>query len=151
MGPEIVFPAAAFMAMGVEAMSQVSQALNLLEGKPMPKPPRYRVRNSTFPKALVLEEGKKKYIMLSLAARPGIKDSWHEFKVSSLADGIWAEKCRGLVRIEEDDRKGKVLYLKFKFDAADVGVVAPEGALAPFTHSTPGELWYKVSILATQS
>lgn len=109
MGPEIVFPAAAFMAMGVEAMSQVSQALNLLEGKPLPKNHRYRVRNSTFPKALVLEEGKKKNIMLSLTARPGTKDSWHEFKVFSLTDDIWAENCRGLVRIEEDDQRGKAL------------------------------------------
>lgn len=107
MGPEIVFPAAAFMAMGIEAMRQVSQALNILEGKPAPKSPRYRVRNSTFPKALVLEPGKKKNIMLSLAARPGIKDSWHEFKVFSLTDDIWVENCRGLVRIEEDDQKGK--------------------------------------------
>ena len=126
MGPEIVFPAAAFIAMGVEAMAQVSQALHHLEGKALPKSPRYRVRNSTFPKALVLEEEKPTKIMLSLSARPGSKDTWHEFKVFSLTEDAWAEHCRGLVRIEEDTHKK-----------------APAGALAPLRNPTSGKLWYK--------
>ena len=113
MGPEIVFPAAGFMAMAVEAMSQSNQALGFNEGKGRVERPRYRLRNVTFPKALVLEENDKDHkIMLTLAPRPGAKDSWHEFKVSSLTDGTWSEHSRGLVCIEEDVDFGKLSLLR---------------------------------------
>lgn len=77
------------MAMAVEAISQSSQALALVEGLPPAKNIRYRLRNVTFSKALVLEESSKDAtIMLTLALVPGIKGGWHEFKISSLAEDI---------------------------------------------------------------
>ncbi|EKG16355.1 Beta-ketoacyl synthase [Macrophomina phaseolina MS6] len=122
MGTDIVFPAAAFMAMAIEGVSQITEALAELEGKPKPARPCYRVRNSTYPRALVLEEGKKTNVMLRLNKR----GSWYEFEVSSLVGSAWAENCRGLVRVEDF-----------------VHQTAPEGALAPLRHPTPGRLWYK--------
>ena len=88
--------------MAIEAMSQLSHALHTLEHKPLPERPCYRVRNATFSKALVLEEGREHNVMIALGARTGSKDSWHEFKIHSLMNGSWVEHSRGLVRVEQD-------------------------------------------------
>ena len=103
MGPEIVFPAAGFMAMAVEAIYQSNKALTRLECKPPIKRPRYRFRDVTFNKALVLEEGEEHKIMLNLNSFPGgSRSDWHEFMVSSLIQDIWKENSRGLIRVEEE-------------------------------------------------
>ncbi|KAF2119266.1 hypothetical protein BDV96DRAFT_596010 [Lophiotrema nucula] len=126
MGPEIVFPAAGFMAMAIEGVAQINTALNVLEEKPMPVKPAFRVRNATFPKALVLEEGKKTNIMLSLAPRDKTSHQWYKFKVTSLQEGVWNEHSSGLVRIEEDhSRKAK------------------DGSLGPLSPKVDAQLWYK--------
>ncbi|KAL6716017.1 hypothetical protein ACLMJK_006979 [Lecanora helva] len=126
MGPEIVFPAAGFMAMAVEAIHQVSEALSQLESKNSIKCPQYRLRDVTFNKALVLEEGEDHKIMLTLAPAPGGRNEWHEFVVSSLNDNSWKENSRGLIRVEED-----------------AGLKASEATLKPLTRTTPGQAWYK--------
>ena len=106
MGDDIVFPAAGFMAMAIEAVSQTSQALSILEGEPKPRQARYRLRDVTFPKALVLEDNSDdRKIMLSLNKVTG--GSWHEFKVTSLTGDAWLENSRGLVRVEDDIESGK--------------------------------------------
>lgn len=92
------------VVMAIEAMNQLARALNHIEGKPLPKHPCYRVRNATFLRALVLEEGKGQPIMIGLAARVGARDSWYEFKIHSLVNNSWLEHSRGLVRIETDRR-----------------------------------------------
>jgi hypothetical protein len=126
MGPEIVFPAAGFMAMAVEAIYQSNEALTRLESKTPIEHPRYRLRNVTFDKALVLEEGEQHKIMLTLTPVPGGKSDWHEFLVSSLIDGAWKENSRGLIRVE-----------------GSVESKASEATLRPLTHTTPGQMWYK--------
>ena len=126
MGPEIVFPAAGFMAMAVEAIHQVNEALSQLESRNPIKSPQYRLRNVTFDKALVLEEGEEHKIMLTLAPAPGGRNEWHEFVVSSLNDSVWKENSRGLVRVEEE-----------------VELKASEATLKPLTHTTAGQAWYK--------
>ena len=126
MGPEIVFPAAGFMAMAVEAIYQSNEALTQLENKNPIQHARYRLRNVTFDKALVLEEGEEHKIMLALTPVPGGRSDWHEFVVSSLIDGAWKENSRGLVRVEEDNEPK-----------------ASEATLRPLTHTTPGQMWYK--------
>ncbi|KAK8175661.1 putative PKS-like enzyme [Phyllosticta citrichinensis] len=65
--------------MAIEGASQISEALSVLEQKPRPSNPTYHVRNITFPKALVLEEGEKSKIMLSMASRTGKSDPWSDF------------------------------------------------------------------------
>lgn len=106
MGDDIVFPAAGFMAMAIEAISQTSQALSILEGKPKPYQARHRLRDVTFPKALVLEDNSDDCkIMLSLNKVTG--GSWHQFKVTSLVGDVWLENSRGLVRVEEEVESGK--------------------------------------------
>ncbi|KAL8912790.1 MAG: hypothetical protein Q9171_002248 [Xanthocarpia ochracea] len=126
MGQEIVFPAAGFIAMAVEAIYQSNEALTQLESQVPIECPRYRLRNVTFDKALVLEEGEEHKIMLTLSPVPGGKSSWNEFVVSSLLDGVWKENSRGLIRVEEE-----------------VDSRASEATLKPLTHTTPGQTWYK--------
>lgn len=106
LGSDIVVPGAAMVVMAIEAMAQVVHALNRVENKPLPTKPCYRVRNVTFSRALVLEEGQKQTIMIALATRAGSRDSWFEFKIHSLVSGSWLEHSRGLVRVEEDRQIG---------------------------------------------
>ena len=116
LGSDIVVPGAAIVVMAVEAMSQLTYALHTLERKPLPRHPCYRVRNATFSRALVLEEGRKQTIMITLGARAGSRDSWHEFKIHSLVNGSWFEHSRGLVRAEEDHRIS--MFAQFRYEHA---------------------------------
>jgi hypothetical protein len=105
MGQDIVFPAAGFIAMAVEALYQARQAIDPIDEALLSERYRYRLRNSTFPKALVLQEnGLGTKVMLTLAQQ---NDSWHEFTVSSLTGETWSEHSRGLIRLEEATRSGK--------------------------------------------
>lgn len=131
--------------MAIEGVDQITKALATLEGKPEPARPCYRVRNSIYPRALVLEEGKKTDVMLRLT-KQGV---WYEFEVTSLTGDVWNENCRGLVRIEEAMPTSKspfsfcalpIDHFSFRADALSA---APEGVLAPLRHPTPGRLWYK--------
>jgi hypothetical protein len=106
MGQEIVFPAAGYMAMAVEAIYQSSVALGLIQGKNQTNRDCYKLRNVTFPKALVLQEGAGHKVMLSLTPVSGTKDLWHEFMVASLTDDVWNEHSRGLICLKDDTEPG---------------------------------------------
>ena len=107
LGSDIVVPGAMMLVIAVEAMAQLTCALHNLEGKPLPKPSCYRVRNATFSRALVLQEMETQTIMTTLVARAGSTDSWYEFKIHSLVNGSWLENSRGLVRVEQDRQIGQ--------------------------------------------
>lgn len=126
LGTDIVIPGAAMIVMAVEAIAQRAEALYLLEGKPKPKAPSFRVRNTTFTRALVLQQGHRMAIQTELRTRSGSRDAWLEFIIRSLVNGTWMENSRGLVKVEED-----------------LQVVAPEGCLQPLQNSIPGRLWYE--------
>lgn len=86
--------------MGIEGMRQIAEAQAAQQQVPAPLSPRYRIRNSTFPRALVLEEGKPSSIMTTMAKAPGTNNPWYEFKVLSKNADVWSEHSRGLIRIE---------------------------------------------------
>jgi hypothetical protein len=142
MGQDIVFPAAAFVAMGVEALYQARQAIDFMEPSTLIEKYRYRLRNVTFPKALVLQEkGVGHKIMVTLASR---QDSWHEFKISSLTtEDTWVEHSCGFVCLEEDPGQGNCSPHTIWIVKVDQVLVAPKSALAPLSHPVPGRLWYK--------
>ena len=102
------------VVMAVEAMAQLAHALHELEGRPLPKPPCYRVRNATFSRALVLQERETQTIMTTLGARAGSKGSWYEFKIHSLVNGSWLEHSRGLVSVEQDRRRSKQSIMRHR-------------------------------------
>ncbi|RYP67662.1 hypothetical protein DL771_007129 [Monosporascus sp. 5C6A] len=129
MGPEIVFPAAGFIAMAIEAIRQSTEALRTLENKILPTNYHYKLRDITFPRALVLEDSDEAAkVMLALNPRAGAKDSWHEFKISSQVEGAWLENCRGLIKIEETTPETSTTF---------------EGTVEPLVDPVPGSLWYK--------
>ena len=144
MGSDIVFPAAAYLAMAVEAIYQSSKSLAFSNWKDQADGTRFRLRDITFAKALVLQDGGIEHrIMLTLTPRPGAKAAWHEFKISSLTDDVWTEHCHGLVSLEEDTKDGKCLFRSRPRIAADTAPVAPESALKPLKFPTSAHLWYK--------
>ncbi|KAJ5997672.1 beta-ketoacyl synthase domain-containing protein [Penicillium canescens] len=126
MGPDIVFPAAGFVSMAIEAIRQKTEALNILDGKPGPKVPSYRLRNLTFNRALVLEERKPCKVMLTLTPRSGSGTAWHDYKVSSLVDGVWRENSAGLIQVTNQVER-----------------VASAHDIRNLEYPADGRLWYK--------
>lgn len=105
MASEVIFPAAGFISMAIEAIYQSYSALknetvsvNQLS---------YRLRNVTFHKALVLEEEFDTKVMLNLAPRPGSK-SWYDFSIVSSNQGSWVEHSSGMIQIEKNPIEGKL-------------------------------------------
>ncbi|KAL4867992.1 hypothetical protein BDV12DRAFT_209443 [Aspergillus spectabilis] len=128
MGPEIVFPGAAFCAMAIEAMYQCVQMTRPVEGVTRSDQLRYRLRNIKFEKALVLQEDRPVKVTLTLSPHPGSKDAWYDFRVLSHQDDAPVnDHCHGLIRIEsaETVEKGS---------AAD---------LEPLRNTTKAAIWYK--------
>lgn len=104
MGEDIVFPAAGFMSMAVEALYQASRAGIFIERSVFEEKYRYRLRNITFSKALVLtEDATGRQIMTTLMPS---QERWYEFRISSLTDETWNEHSRGLISLEENSKQG---------------------------------------------
>ena len=108
MGSDVIFPAAAYLAMAVEAIHQSDQSPGYLDGKDTPERTCFRLRDIFFTKALVLQDGGVEHkIMLTLSPRPGAKAAWHEFRISSRTDDVWNEHCHGLISLEPDSKESK--------------------------------------------
>lgn len=101
MGPDIIFPAAGFIAMAIEGIHQITEALSSKDKATIFTNKGFRLRNSTFPRAMVLEEGKKLTVMLTMARAPGVGNPWHDFRVRSKVADVWNEHCKGSIRVEE--------------------------------------------------
>lgn len=133
MGPDVLVPGMAFVAMAVEAMYQKHCVLHpdASTGAQRPSDLAYRFRNVKFDRAVVVEEGKPTTLLLTLASVPG-SDEWHEFRVRTTAaedQNIVYEHCKGLVRVQE--------------------AIGADGALhgddlAPLRHPQSAEPWYKL-------
>ncbi|KAI0406831.1 hypothetical protein F4802DRAFT_612982 [Xylaria palmicola] len=105
--PDVVFPAAGYIAMAIEA------ALRTYEepGELHLKPTGYTLRNISIKTALRLpEDGHGVEVILSMEledAAPTALSSWASFSISSVGrsdvdsiDGTWIEHCTGIVKIE---------------------------------------------------
>lgn len=103
MRTDVIFPAAGYIAMAMEAIYQTHtiQSSETNRGYSYAGALQYHLRNIKFDKALVLEEGTESKLMLSLNPLAGTKDTWYEFRVSSSNDGTTTtHHCTGLVRTE---------------------------------------------------
>ena len=126
LGSDVVFPAAGYIAMAIEAVYQTAWMTTWKEEAP-PKH-RFRLRDVKLSRALVLQEDSETRMMLSLTPVPGSTRSWFEFKVSSLRDDdTWMEHSTGLVRVEMEYRDKP----------------AAPGAIEPLQHATSARSWYK--------
>ncbi|VUC25932.1 unnamed protein product [Clonostachys rosea] len=94
LGADIIFPAAGYMVMALEAMRQVSGTED------------YSLRNVTLKSALVMLESSEVETMFSL--RPlrlthRLDSIWHEFNISSYNGTTWTKHCAGQIRAGSDN------------------------------------------------
>ncbi|KAK7959096.1 Beta-ketoacyl synthase [Apiospora aurea] len=84
LGTEVIFPAAAYVSMAVEAMFQTAKCAGI-EG---------------FANIEDISQVSHWYMHLSVPQPPvsGQKEGWYRFKISTLRATIWTEHCHGLVR-----------------------------------------------------
>ncbi|KAL1957332.1 hypothetical protein VTO42DRAFT_6121 [Malbranchea cinnamomea] len=88
----IIFPAAAYMCMAIEAVRQT-----------LPDITKYTLKDVSFISALVIPEKPKQPIEIQLTLRSAEKagPEWKEFNIISInTDGASAEHCRGLISTE---------------------------------------------------
>ncbi|KAL7620421.1 hypothetical protein AAE478_009416 [Parahypoxylon ruwenzoriense] len=105
----VVFPAAGYIAMAIEAARQA----RLMSSRVLPAPKRFRLRSTCLSTALVIPSGDAG-VETSLSLRPvpdGDRDSsakWWEFRIFSHSEAQgWNEHCRGQITIDsEDDDEG---------------------------------------------
>jgi Polyketide synthase dehydratase len=93
--------------MATEAIYQMSRSTYRTEETTEVYNVSYRLRNINFARALVLDDGTDHKIFLSLTPCMGSKDSWHEFKISSLREDLWTEHCRGLICLLLEEEEGE--------------------------------------------
>lgn len=127
MGGDAIMPAAGYLTIAVEALFQKLRALNPDEVPATPNELAYCFRNVRFQRAMVVEENRDVRMMLTMNKVPG-GDDWHEFRISSTAEGdVTAEHCFGLIRTTQDV----------------VDDVAQN--LTPVKSTVPAERWYKAT------
>ncbi|RDA88311.1 hypothetical protein CP532_6585, partial [Ophiocordyceps camponoti-leonardi (nom. inval.)] len=124
---DVWFPAAGYVCMAVEAMLQTDAMLRLQSGLELKRDRQIRLRNVSFDRALILEDGKETKMMLTLTPHLCQKNSWYHWAVRSRVEASWVDHCKGQVRIEEE--------------SAHVAKKTPD--MSPLKHPTPGSLWYK--------
>ncbi|KAF3490687.1 Lovastatin diketide synthase LovF 17 [Arthroderma uncinatum] len=128
LGSDVVFPAAGYVAMAVEAMYQTAMVTQW--GEKAPARYRFRLRDVKLLRALVLEEDVDTRLTLALTpAKTGTTRSWYEYRVCSVHDGVDIDNIHssGLVCIETDYQDTK----------------AAPGEVAPLELATPVRVWYK--------
>lgn len=133
MGPDIVFPGAAYIAMAVEAVYQRCLVLateedtgNLTSGNY-----HFRLRDLKFRRALVLDPTATAKLMLTMHPVAGSDQTWLQYKVWSLGeDEAWDEHHSGLITLSVGTYRGQQ-------------TAAPESLALPLRSPTPGRLWYK--------
>ncbi|KAK1964571.1 PKSKA1 [Colletotrichum sublineola] len=130
LGSEVVFPAAGYVAMAVEAVYQTAMVTQWDEQAPANY--RFRLRDVKLLRALVLEEKSETRLTLTLSpVNGGSTRSWYEFRVSSIHEGLSVHPIHsaGLVCVETDYQ--------------DAVVYAPAEAVTPLDLATSAQLWYK--------
>lgn len=101
---QIVFPAAGYLAMAIEAMRRYCKMTN-----PDAEIDQYRLRSVSFGNALVINPDVRDTEMC-LSLRPevrsakGSSNSWMDFRVFTVnGSNFWTEHCRGLITAEATD------------------------------------------------
>ncbi|THC91949.1 hypothetical protein EYZ11_008604 [Aspergillus tanneri] len=126
LGSDVIFPGSAYVAMAVEAIYQVASVRQPNAMVSSSGDLGYRLRNVRFDMALVLEDGDEPDVYLTMNPFPGSKESWYEFKVFSIRQGVTSHHANGMIRVHEP-----------------VVDPAPREDIAPLEHPSPGHLWTK--------
>ncbi|CRG92673.1 Nonribosomal peptide synthetase 14 [Talaromyces islandicus] len=106
----ILYPAAGFLAMAIEAARQGTETGRSIDG--------FRLRDVQINAALVIEENVEPEVILRLQPhRMGTLDagsvSWQEFTVSSSTDGTdLRQNCSGLLAIDYEPAEGSSMHIE---------------------------------------
>nr|BAM77409.1 polyketide synthase [Talaromyces purpureogenus] len=125
LGSDVVFPAAGYVAMAVEAVYQTAMITKWK--KQAPSHYRFRLRDVRLLRALVLAEDKETRVTLALTpVKGGSTRSWYEYQMCSVQDGVDVDfvHSTGLVCVETDYQD------TFK-------------TVAPLELATSARIWYK--------
>ncbi|KAF1988946.1 hypothetical protein K402DRAFT_461387 [Aulographum hederae CBS 113979] len=103
----VIYPAAGYLAMAIEAAFQRAVAANVeIEG--------YEMREISIGQAMIIPEASGE-VESMLTMRPyaensrGSSDVWDEFRVFSASDdGTWTEHCRGLISVRPKESPNEV-------------------------------------------
>ncbi|KAK6211719.1 polyketide synthase [Colletotrichum tabaci] len=97
----VVYPAAGYVSMAIEAVRQITMAAKFLE------PTGYRLRELSIGQALVIP-GDTDEVETSITLRPQSEgtrvssDTWFDFFIYSVSDDArWTEHCRGMISIDK--------------------------------------------------
>lgn len=124
-GSDIVFPAAAYIAMAGAAASQLTESGG-----------QYTVRDVNVASALVLHENTMTELITTLRRQrltTSLNSKWFEFSISSESNGTWTKHCSGLVTAGSTSTAAG--------DIATDSVVALEGK-APLARQVDASRWY---------
>ncbi|KAL3290693.1 Acyl transferase/acyl hydrolase/lysophospholipase [Colletotrichum asianum] len=126
LGTNVVFPAAGYVAMAIEAITQKTMAMESSGKEQSLTNPSYLLRDVRFDKAFVLVEDADNKMILDLTAgfEPG--RLWHHFKVSSITGNEQLVHCTGMIKITDRTLKS-----------------CDESILKPLDLATPARLWYQ--------
>ncbi|GKZ37768.1 type I Iterative Polyketide synthase (PKS) [Aspergillus brasiliensis] len=123
-GDDVVFPAAGYISMAMEALYQAKVATEAIQ--PVDRNElQYKIRDLRLIKAMVLDENIPAEIQLSLESHGSSGSPWSRFKISSLKDDVADVNCSGLIRLDQ---------------AAPAVVSPPDLTLKGA--QTQGALWY---------
>ena len=109
LGESVIFPAAGFIAMAIEAIFQKSNATGRISSDTAIDQVTYEFRNINFPRMLSLDQDHDARIQLSLQPCSSTKETLHEFVICTLdRDGSQTveEHCYGLVSIGDQPKQG---------------------------------------------
>lgn len=132
-GGQVLFPAAGFVAMAMEAAYQTT-VMNVWSprGEPAPAKFNYHLENVQFLRGLEILEVEGVRLQVTMTPVYGRLKPWHEFSVMSVGDeGTSTLHCTGLARVSEDSRLPK----------------APDGAFENLEHTQSGDSIYKKLLL----
>ncbi|CAG7918788.1 unnamed protein product [Penicillium olsonii] len=102
-GDDIVFPAAGYVALAVEAITQIRNS-SISGMKDV-----YTLREVNIKAAMVLKDGLSTELMFDLRAVPGQSATYH-FAVSTFSQGIWTEHATGAVQIDNESTDDRLLW-----------------------------------------
>ncbi|KAH1615370.1 hypothetical protein KXX21_000900 [Aspergillus fumigatus] len=145
-GSEILFPAAGYLAMAMEAVRQAALSTATAETRELLKTRHYRycLRDVQFPRGLVLEDDAEVHIMLLLVPMAKLGQGWWEYKITSLAesDSVASSSSSTLSPEKWNINSTGLVRLETILEASSSR--APEHTCSlPLDNPTPGQMWYK--------
>ncbi|RAK83310.1 putative polyketide synthase [Aspergillus costaricaensis CBS 115574] len=99
-GDDIVFPAAGYVSMAMEALYQAKVATDAIQTQDRNEL-QYQIRDLRLTKAMVLDENLPAEIQLVLESHISPNGPWSRFKISTLRDDVADVNCTGLIRLDQ--------------------------------------------------